>query len=78
MYLNYGKNPRVQEKNVIGGIICLWTSVIGVHQIFPFTWPRGIGVGETMWNPYIVNYGNKLAKRLIAQNKRMLKRGIPT
>lgn len=43
-FLNYHQNPLVKDRNIIGGILCLWTSVIGVHQIFPFTWPRGIAM----------------------------------
>ena len=42
--LNHAQNPQVKELKVIGGVLCLWTGLLGLSQIFPYTWPRGIAM----------------------------------
>lgn len=74
----YSFNPKIANVNVIGGESCMWSETADASSMDQKIWIRSSALAERLWNSN-VDISKELlniSERLIAQARRMKKRGF--
>lgn len=64
--------------SVIGAELCLWSEVSNKHTHHVKNWMRSSSMAEKLWNSNIKKVSNGVMRRMVAHQKLMNRRGIPT